>query len=299
VLDVRELGGYAAPVTIHLASPGLDDARRPTLLPAAECADPPVRIVAVATDRGGWYRTTCELTPGRDGYAGVLSLAGADSTGEVTVEAIVVRTRDAATGSDETFASHAGMRIADAPPLRVLTRDPSRVPGGALDVRWEDFRTSAHPERARHSERLFHLETLEPPVLWLNRADEDLVAVLESKGTRGPRAVMRDLVNQAIAMPVWYALVHRASMSITRNEDGHPTVAEGWRRGLLARIAPRLHPGVGKDAAYRRLLEDFLDGDELDASARESLTERMVLALQDELKLADVAARAVRELARR
>jgi len=122
--------------------------------------------------------------------------------------------------------------------------------------------------------------------------------VLESKGTRGQRAVVRDLLNQAIALPVWYALVHVASLSVTQDEESRPTVPEGWRRGLLARIAPRFHPGVARETAYQRLLDELwaIRRDE-DAGAA-ALIERMVTVIADEVNLADVARRALKELAR-
>ncbi len=297
-LDLREFGGHAQPVVIRLHTPALDAELVRTLVPKRELADPPVRLVAVATDAGGWYRTTGVLAPADEGYAGKLELVPADSTGHIDIEALVVRREDADRGS-RGFATRAGMRVASSSPIRVLTREPTAMPGGALDVRWEDFRTSAHPERKRGSSRIFYLETtLDPPVLWLNRANPDLVAVLESKGTRGSKAMVRDLLNQAIAQPVWYALVHTASMAVTRDEDGAATVPEGWQRGILARIAPRIHRGVGKESAYRQLLEDLVEVDEVDINRRAWLTERLVVAIADELGLETITQRALRELAR-
>ena len=270
------------------------------VLPSAEHGRPPVRLVAAAVDEAGWYRPSAVLVQGESGCAGRLDLVPADATGEVELEAIAVRTADVGAGTDERFASRAGMRVASSAAVRVLTREPARVPGGALDVRWEDFGTSQHPERKRRSDRIFHLETTsEPPILWLNRANPDLVAVLESRGTRGPKAMVRDLVDQAIAMPVWYALVHAASLSVTRDEDGTATVREGWRRGLLARIAPRLHPGIGREVAYQRLLDELLEHDEVDVPGREWLAERMVSAVADEVDFPVIVGRALRELSRR
>ena len=302
-LDLREFGGHAQPVTIHLASPGLDPELARSLVPEAELSEPPVRTAVVATDAGGWYRTTCILEPTDAGHAGALELVLADSTGRVDLEAIAVRTVDVDARGRKGLATKAGMRVASSVPIRVLTREPATLPGGALDVRWEDFRVSTHPERKRGSDRTFYLETtLDPPILWLNRANPDLVAVLESKGTRGSKAMVRDLLNQAIALPVWYALVHTASLAATRDEDGSPTVPEGWKRGLLARIAPRIHRGIGKEAAYRRLLDDLIEAEEADAvdvNARTWLTESLVRAIQDEVGFGTVTQRALRELARK
>lgn len=298
-LDLREFGGHAQPVTVRLETPALDPDVVRAVVPKRELSNPPLRIVAIAMDAGGWYRTTGALEPTGEGYAGGLEIVPADSTGHIDIEALVVRREDAAAGSRPGFATKAGMKVASSSPIRVRTREPTTVPGGALDVRWEDFRTSAHPERKRGSGRTFYLETtLDPPVLWLNRANPDLVAVLESKGTRGSKAMVRDLLNQAIAQPVWYALVHTASMAVTRDEDGTATAPEGWQRGILARVAPRIHRGIGKESAYRRLLDDLLEVDEVDVNRRAWLTERLVVAIADELGLDKITQRALRELAR-
>jgi len=297
-LDLREHADATEPIAIGVALDGADEALFELVLPASEVADPPVRFAVVAQDEEGWYRTAAPLDMFDGGIRGMLELVPADSTGVLTVEAIALRTAPAS-APDPRFASGRGMRLASSHPLTIRTREPVATPGGALDVRWEDFTESSHPERRRRSERIFYLEvTSEPPILWLNQGVSDLRAVLDSKGTHGRRAVIRDLINRTIALPAWYALVHVASLSVRQDEESSPTVPDGWRRGLLARVAPRLHPGVARETAYARLLEELWalrhDG-ELGGAA---LIERMVAAIEDELNLADVARRALRELAR-
>lgn len=297
-LDLREHAGVTEPIAIEVELDGADEALLALVLPASDLADPPVRFAVVAQDDAGWYRTTASLGPLDGGIRGVLEIVPADSSGALTVEAIALRTAPASE-LDSRFASGRGMRLASSHPLTIRTREPVAPPGGALDVRWEDFTTSSHPERRQRAERIFYLEvTSEPPILWLNQAVQDLRAVLDSKGTHGRRAVIRDLINQTVALPAWYALVHAASLSVTQDEEARPTVPDGWRRGLLARIAPRLHPGVGRETAYARLLEELwaLRHDEAPGGA--VLIERMITAIEDELSLADVARRALRELAR-
>jgi hypothetical protein len=297
-LDLREHAGHTEPVAIGVELDGVDQALLASVLPAGEVAGPPLRFVVVVQDEGGWYRTTAPLRELDGGLRGTLEVVPADSTGVLTVEAIALRTA-AASEPDPRFASGRGMRVASSHSLTIRTREPVASPGGALDVRWEDFTKSTHPERKRRSERVFYLEvTHEPPVLWLNQGVPDLRAVLDSKGTHGQRAVIRDLINRTIALPAWYALVHVASLSVTQDEESRPTVPDGWRRGLLARIAPRLHPGVARETAYGRLLEELWALRHEEERDGTELIERMVAAIEDELSLADVARRALRELPR-
>ena len=297
-LDLRDHAGDTKPVAVEVELDGADETLFQLVLPEGEIEDPPVRFVVVAQDDGGWYRTTAPLQSVDGALRGVVELVPADSTGVLTVEAIAMRTAPVSAAAPR-FASKRGMRLASSHPLTIRTRELVATPGGTLDVRWEDFTESTHPERKRRPERIFYLEvTSEPPVLWLNAGVVDLRAVLDSKGTRGQRAVIRDLIYRTIALPAWYALVHVASLSVTQDEESRPTVPDGWRRGLLARIAPRLEPGVGRETAYGRLLERLWALRHEEEQDGAELIERMVAAIEDELSLADVARRALRELAR-
>jgi hypothetical protein len=171
------------------------------------------------------------------------------------------------------------------------SRDSSRCISAGLN--------GYHRERNRRSDRVYYLEaTANPPILWLNQAVPDLAAVLESKATWGRRASVRDLLNQAIAGPVWYGLLHCATLAVLLDETGTPTVADGWQRGLLARIAPRVYPGLARDRAYRQLLDAVLELRAPDPHNAVELIERLTQAIQDELDLPAMTRRATRDLAR-
>jgi len=295
-LDLRDYGDERRPVTLTLevaADPDLWDA----VLPEPERADPPVRIGLVAQDEGGWYRATAPTAPAApagETTRGTLTVVPLDSTGVLTVEALALRTAHAK-GRAPGFAARAGMRLVGSHGLTVRLADPRETPGGSLDIRWEDFRTSNHPARRDHPHRIYYLEaTLDPPVLWLNQAIPDLAKVFDSKGTRGRVATTRDLLFQAIALPVWYGLLHAAADAIVEDEDGAPNIPRGWQAGLLKKVAPRMVPGVTSDLAYRQLVEELWE-----LSARGGVApfvERLVAALQDEMNLDGIARRALKEL---
>ena len=300
VLDLRGFADRAHKLSLLIRAPKFDRALLSQVLPATEHERPPVKLVAVLTDARGWCRRSTPLERNGDAFEAEVTVVLPDSTGELEIGLIAVRTAKSDTRPSAGFATETGMRVASAAPLRVTTREPTATPGGSLDVRWVDFPSSELPQLRRRRSAVFYLEsTCEPPILWLNKANPDLAGVLESKGTRGRTAMVRDLLNTTIALPVWYGLFHAASLAVQRDEEGEAHAPEGWRAGFLVRLAPRCFPGCPKASAYTQLLDLIMrarDPDHADASAM--LTERTVAALHDELRLTEVTERALKELAK-
>ena len=300
-LDLRDYAHHTNPLHIDLEVHGLDDALFAEVLPESERRDPPLRFVAILRDSTGWYRVVAPLTRTNEGsVTGSIDFSPLESTGFAGIEVVAIRTRRGGSAAAPGYAMESGMRVATAPPLELYTRDRPQLPGGSLDIRWEDFAASTHPQRRKRSDRVYYLEsTAEPPILWLNQAIPDLPTVLESKGTTGRQALVRELINQAIAGPAWYGLLHTAFLSVSLDEEERPTLPEGWRHGLIARVAPRLYPALSRDRAYRRLLDGIYEVQhEHDLDGGVVLIESLVAAIQDELDLPRITRRALKELGR-
>jgi len=291
ILDLKRFVGEGN-LFVEAEVRGLTESLFLDTFPPRELEAPPVRLALVGQDEKGWYRVAVPMARRGETARGLLEIVPAHGTGAMSVEAVAMRTADAPLGSDVRYAGRAGMRVATSSPISLSLREIAQPPGGALDVRWEDFSGSSHPRRRARPGRIFYLEpTAEPPILWLNKGVDDLAAVLESKGTRGPRARTRDLIHQVIALPVWYALVHHASAAVTAGED-----VEGWRRGLLAQIAPRVYPGLRRETAYKQLIEDLLIVRDDAGSSGSALIEKLLAAIEDEVDLVSVVTRAIRGL---
>ena len=71
---------------------------------------------------------------------------------------------------------------------------------------------------------------------------------------------------------------------------------EGWRRGLLAQIAPRVYPGLRRETAYKQLIEDLLIVRDDAGSSGSALIEKLLAAIEDEVDLVSVVTRAIRGL---
>ncbi|KIG19267.1 hypothetical protein DB30_03823 [Enhygromyxa salina] len=220
---------------------------------AHERDDPPLAIlVALRCDRtrvrrqvgllnwnqgsGGRFELTLELR--RDEFADVAE-----------IDAFVIRSR-AATHDTPGVASLAGARLASARSWQLLIDKPIERAGNYLDIQYRSFAQEPSippPQRAS----LYRLDLArEDPILYLNADHEHVRAVLDAKGTTGPRARARELLFERIQAGVWTQLFLSASTRFV--EDGDHAYA--WERSVLDQWLVRLYPDEVDDAARRERL---------------------------------------------
>lgn len=229
----------------------------------AELADPPLDVRVVY--RSIESRKRCVLSVSGDGiYEGTLSLRRQDWRGAVEMQALLIRTREG-DGLPAGFASARGALLAWSAPGRVLIDEPHQPPGGQLRVRWEDFASSSSHWRRQHAGDLFALDTTEdPPVIFLNLGIPQAYPVLQSAGTRGPKARIRDATYSMIVHQVWssllsIALAELAATSVTPGEeDQDPEDRLGqiadWQQGIIRDWSSYLYPDRDPESALQELV---------------------------------------------
>ncbi|NVB39846.1 hypothetical protein G6O69_18530 [Pseudenhygromyxa sp. WMMC2535] len=230
-------------------------------------------------------RVALEPWPSHEGerFELPLALARHELAGLVELDAHLIRTAPLpAPLEDARLASRPGTRLAASRTLTLIIDQPEVRAGNYLDVQYRRF--SKDPS-APDSRALYRLELQnEAPILYLNAEHESLRATLDSKGTRGPRARVRDLVFERIAASVWTQLILRVSARLV--EDGEP--AYDWERAVLDQWLPRLYPEHQPDLRQPHLERDY---QELPA-----LLTRLDALLQVEGKLATLATKLMDEL---
>lgn len=181
-------------------------------------------------------------------FAGVLILSIDDVRGVVELTPYLVRSVE---GRSRSHARHAGARLASARSW-FLRFDLQRSSSGRfLDVRYEPFSKLA--DASLWSSALYRLECeLDDPILWLNSDHRELVAILDSKATRGAAARMREVFFAHIAQNVWAQLFMYAAESCSPEGNGaHP-----WCAAVLQRFLPSIFPELGD---HRSRLEELVD----------------------------------------
>jgi hypothetical protein len=174
-----------------------------------------------------------------------LDLFRDDLAGSAYVTAYLVRRSALPSGS--RYATVRGARLADSRPWE-LRADRTREPRGEyLEVRYRRFSDDkALPARDRGNLHVLQFDQ-EAPVLWINADHERVAAVLNSRGTVGRQARLREVVFDPIAHAVWTQLFLKAASTYVRDEEAtYP-----WEDGVLDLLLKDVFPEV-RNAADRR-----------------------------------------------
>ncbi len=207
-------------------------------------------------------------------------------SGAAQLQAFLVRSQGAPRRSG--FASTRGARLADSRSWE-LRIDRRRMRAGQhLEVRYHPFSTEPTvPARDRKNLYLLRMDQ-ETPEIWLNSDHEQIAAVLDSRGTVGRIARIREVVFDQIAQGVWTQLFLRAAGDYVqsreaiyawqevvldlllrdvfpeerRNTERRDRLAEAWEDlpSLLVRLDAALQRRSDMSAHLSRLVEQAEDG---------------------------------------
>jgi hypothetical protein len=161
------------------------------------------------------------------------------------------------TAAENDEGSGKGILIAWSKAARLVLDEPPFPPGGNLKVEWTDF--AAEP--GLDPKHLFAIrERGGEPVILLNQGFPEAVSVLESKGTHGAKARVRDATYQMIVHQGWSSLLSTALKSLLEAESestAEEAVSEigGWQERILRSWAPHLMPDSDDpfDDLYRKI----------------------------------------------
>jgi hypothetical protein len=196
----------------------------------------------------------------------------------------LARVGDSDAGTDE-FATVKGARLASSRPWEIRTDIREGPSGDYLEVLYDSFDDKDYlPDE----DRLYHLDFREAksPTLWLNSDHEKITRVLDSRGSRGPEARMRDVFFDQISQSVWTQLIVRAATDIDEEGEGRYE----WEEGILKRFADRIYPEVEEKEARKKLSRDIRSPEELP-----EIMERIDGVLQDRLESHDNMTKVIEE----
>ena len=185
-----------------------------------------------------------------------------------TLKFHVVAVRNTGSVLDDV-AKAVGIVVGQSEPRYVHVDESPERSGNFLRIRWVDFEKH-YPSLRRNSHHLAFEAGV--PYLALNSQLTSWRTVMDSKGTNGPRARMRDHAYAVIVADVWSVLVTRTlarlSRIIQQREDFDPSVPgqdpvndlEWWEGKLLNMWMPR-HYRLGSDDPWKqKMYEDLVSG---------------------------------------
>ncbi|MCZ7684025.1 MAG: hypothetical protein M5U28_36740 [Sandaracinaceae bacterium] len=145
------------------------------------------------------------------------------------------------------YAGQRGARVADSRAWELRVDRPREPKGEHLDVRYRRFSEDATIP-ARDRKNLYALDLDQPsPILWLNADHERVAAVLDSRGTVGRHARLREAIYDHVAHAVWTQLFLKAAGDYVRNEE----TTYPWQDAVLDLLLRDVFPEVRR-ASDRR-----------------------------------------------
>jgi hypothetical protein len=179
-----------------------------------------------------------------------LELARDDLAGPVSLGAFLVRVTDA---NGDSHSVVRGARVADSRSWE-LRVDRHREPrGDYLDVRYKKFSDDETLPR-RNRGNLYVLEAdHEAPILWINADHERVAATLDSRGTAGRHARLRESFFDHIAYAVWTQLFFQAASDYV--PDGEATYP--WQDVVLDLLLKDVFPNQHDSSARRDELREM------------------------------------------
>jgi hypothetical protein len=201
--------------------------------------------------RDRWMVESGTVEPGS--YEVDMALQRDDLRGEVELRPFLTRGAERSSSNGD-YASSAHARLASARPWTVLVDGGGEADGEVgLDVRVEPFANSPRlPE-----DGLYYLDLGDPsdPLVVVNADHSRVVGVLQSEGSVGAEARMRDVIFDQIQYAVWTQLLLHAGAAV--DATGRPQYE--WQRTVLRIFARDLYGVDDTLEASRRLGRDLED----------------------------------------
>ena len=174
--------------------------------------------------------------------------------GTVELRPYLVRT-DAHPGEEPNdYADQKNFRVASGTLYYVVVDRHEEEERAAIDGERVRFSQNAHlPD----GNKLYYLDFRNEsrPKLWINSDHPRIAEVLQSRGSVGAEARMRDVILDQVSYGVWVQLLVRAGSAV----DVEDEVEHEWQEMVLQTFARNLYDTSDVSEATRRLRDDLSD----------------------------------------
>jgi hypothetical protein len=156
----------------------------------------------------------------------------------------------------DNFANLKSSKVASGRSWELRFDTFDRVGSSGLEVEWNDF-SDPELEMPVTEDMLYHLNMKNEvnPVLHLNSSSNEVKRVMESEGTRGPDARMRDVFFNSIISPVYMELLTHAVESIDAEDF---EFAHDWQKAMVVNLLDDIlyeEDNIDQEAMIERVVE--------------------------------------------
>jgi len=227
------------------------------VFPEDERAEPPAKLYVTIRCHETIYRdreviSEAPTTPGE--YDVRIEIPKKTVRGTVELRPYLVRT-DAQLGEEPNdYAGQNNFRVASGMLYYVVVDGPQDDERAAIDGEQVRFSQNAHlPD----GNKLYYLDFRNEsrPKLWINSDHPRIAEVLQSRGSVGAEARMRDVILDQVSYGVWVQLLVRAGSAV----DVEGEVEHEWQEMVLQTFAGNLYEINDVSEATHRLKNDLSD----------------------------------------
>ncbi|MHB8220583.1 MAG: hypothetical protein ACYDHU_09740 [Acidimicrobiales bacterium] len=232
--------------------------------------DPGVALAAavVVQSKEGRNRLAHHLSGSPGNWSGMVTLRRSQWRGPVDLYA-KLHLSGPLPASDGKAADK-GAAVAWSERTRVFFDERDDQPSGrSLRIDWIHFKED--PELVDDHIFAMRPDPGGPPVILLNLDFENAYAVLDSRGTHGPKARVRDATFQIIVHQCWTSILTDAwgsLVQIPRQAESPMEELPSWKREVLVDWCVDLFPGTDTIGAQAALIEAAQGGDISDMVTR-------------------------------
>lgn len=229
------------------------------VFPEDERSLPPAKLYVTVRCHETIYRSRVlvsesDTTPGT--YEVEIPLRKDDLRGTVELRPYLVRTEDQ--DENREYATKENFRVASGKIYNVVLDRALDEEPPAIDGERIDFSQASH---LPGGDKLYYLDFRNEsrPKLWINSDHPRITEVLQSRGSVGAEARMRDVVLDEVSYGVWVQLIVRAGTAIDENGE----VEHEWQQTVLETFARNMYGVSDLEEATRRLRSDLSETDAL------------------------------------
>nr|WP_243838064.1 hypothetical protein [Halobacterium sp. R2-5] len=227
------------------------------VFPQEERAQPPAKLYVTIRCHETIYRDRVVIsesptTPGE--YDVVLEVPKNTVRGTVELRPYLVRTESHPGGQPSDYADQKNFRLASGTLYYVVVDRPDDEERAAIDGEQVRFSQNDHLPGGN---KLYYLDFRNEsrPKLWINSDHPRIAEVLQSRGSVGAEARMRDVILDQVSYGVWVQLIVRAGSAVDVEGD----VEHEWQEMVLQTFARNLYETSDVDEATHRLRDDLSD----------------------------------------
>jgi len=227
------------------------------VFPQEERAQPPAKLYVTIRCHETIYRDRVVIsdsptTPGE--YDVALEVPKNTVRGTIELRPYLVRTESRPGEEPSDYADQKNFRLASGTLYYVVVDRPDNEERAAINGERVRFSQNDHLPGGN---KLYYLDFRNEnrPKLWINSDHPRIAEVLQSRGSVGAEARMRDVILDQVSYGVWVQLLVRAGTAVDIEGD----VEHEWQEMVLQTFARNLYETSDVEEATHRLRDDLSD----------------------------------------